>query len=94
MSLRKREKNNIRLQVKFTAFTSSREKNNVFIHKDAISSNNSKKKKFREMVTCPKLYVTKIKYSKSLQSKRTKGEIKTSFSFTVILCKYLSKNGI
>ena len=32
-----------------------------------------------------KLQVTKIKYSKSLQSKGTKGEIKASFNFTVIL---------
>ena len=40
-------------------------------------------------MTCSKLYVTKIKNSKSLQSQRTKGEIKfynTSFNFTVILC--------
>ena len=43
------------------------------------------------MMTCSKLYVTKIKYSKSLQSQRTKGEIKISFYFTVILCKYVSK---
>ena len=28
-------------------------------------------------MTCSKLYVTKIKYSKSLQSQETKGEIKT-----------------
>ena len=40
------------------------------------------------MMACSKLYATKIKYSKSLQSQRTKGEIKTSFNFTVILCKY------
>ena len=46
------------------------------------------------MMTCSKLYVTKIKHSKSLQSQRTRGEIKTSFNFPVILCKYLSKNGI
>ena len=45
-------------------------------------------------MTCSKLYVTKIKYSKSLQSQRTKGEIKTSFNFDVILCIYVSKNGI
>ena len=42
-------------------------------------------------MTCSTLYVTKIKYSKSLQSQRTKGEIKISFYFTVILCKYVSK---
>ena len=46
------------------------------------------------MMTCSKLYATKIKYGKSLQSQRTKGEIKTSFNFAVILCKYVSKNGI
>ena len=46
------------------------------------------------MITCPKLYVTKIKYGKSLQSQRTKGEMKTSFNFAVILCKYVSKNEI
>ena len=44
------------------------------------------------MMICPKLYATKIKYSKSLQNQRTRGEIKTSFNLTVILCKYLSKN--
>ena len=44
------------------------------------------------MMTCSKLYVTKIKYSKSWQSQRTKGEIKTSFNFTVIICKYVSKS--
>ena len=38
------------------------------------------------MMTCSKLYVTKIKYSKSLQSQRTKGRTETSFNFTVILC--------
>ena len=32
-------------------------------------------------MTCSKLYATKIKYGKSLQSQRTKGEIKTSFNF-------------
>ena len=42
-------------------------------------------------MTCSKLYVTKIKFSKSLQSQRNKDEIKTSFNFTVILCKYVSK---
>ena len=41
-----------------------------------------------------RLQVTKIKYSKSLQSKRTKSEIKTSFNFAVIVCIYVSKNGI
>ena len=45
-------------------------------------------------MTCSKLHVTKIKYSKSLQSQRTKGEMKTSFNFSVILCIYVSKNGI
>ena len=44
------------------------------------------------MMTCSKLCSTKIKYSKSLQSQRTNDEIKTSFNFTVILCKYVSKN--
>ena len=43
------------------------------------------------MMTCSKLYVIKIKYSKSLKSQRTKGEIKTSVNFTGILCKYVSK---
>ena len=43
------------------------------------------------MITYSKLYATKIKYSKSLQSQRTKSEIKTNFSFTVILCKYVPK---
>ena len=38
------------------------------------------------MMTCSKLYVTKIKYNKSFQIQRTKGEIKTSFNFPVILC--------
>ena len=37
------------------------------------------------MMTCSKLYVAKIKYSKSLQSQRTKGESKASFNFAVIL---------
>ena len=45
-------------------------------------------------MTCSKLYVIKIKYSESLQSQRTKGEIKAGFNFAVILCKYVSKNGI
>ena len=46
------------------------------------------------MMTCSKLYATKIKYSKSLQSQRTKGKTKTSFNFTVILCKYVPKEVI
>ena len=46
------------------------------------------------MMTCSMLRVTKIKYSKSLQSQRTKGEIKTSFNLPVNLCKYMCKNGI
>ena len=45
-------------------------------------------------MTCSKLYVTKIKYSKSLHSQRTKGEIKTSFNFNIVLCIYVFKNGI
>ena len=45
-------------------------------------------------MTCSKLYVTKIKYSKSLQSQRTKGEIKTSFSFAVILCICVQKRNL
>ena len=45
-------------------------------------------------MTCSKLYLTKIKYSKSLQSQRTKGQIKTSFNFNAGLCIYVSKNGI
>ena len=40
------------------------------------------------------IYVTKIKCSKRLPSHRTKGEIKTSFNFALILCKYVSKNGV
>ena len=36
-------------------------------------------------MTCSKLYVTKIKYSSSSQSQKTKDEIKTSFYFAVIL---------
>ena len=43
------------------------------------------------MITYSNLYATKIKYSKSLQSQRTKSEIKTNFSFTVILCKHVPK---
>ena len=46
------------------------------------------------MMTCSKLLVTKIKYSKSLQSQKTDGEIKTSFDFSVNICKYVSKNEI
>ena len=45
-------------------------------------------------MTCLKLYVTKIKYSKNLQSQRTKSEIKNSLNFAVILCKYVLKNRI
>ena len=45
-------------------------------------------------MNCSKLYVTKIKCAKKLQSQTTKGEINTSFNFAVILCKYVSKNGI
>ena len=45
-------------------------------------------------MTCSKFHATKTKYNKSLESQWIKGEIKTSFDFTVILCKYLSKNGI
>ena len=37
------------------------------------------------MMTCSKLYVSKIKYSESLQSQRTKGERKITFNFAVIL---------
>ena len=36
---------------------------------------------------CSKLYVTKKKYGKSLQSQRTKGESRASFNFAVILSK-------
>ena len=46
------------------------------------------------MMNCSKSYATKIKYSKSFQSQRTKGEIKISFNFTVILCTYVSKNEV
>ena len=45
------------------------------------------------MMTCSKFYVTKIRYSKNLQSQRTKGGIKTRFIFAVNLCKYVCKNG-
>ena len=44
-------------------------------------------------MTCSKLQVTKTKYSKSLQSKRTKGKIKTSLKFAAIFA-YVSQNGI
>ena len=37
-------------------------------------------------MTCSKLYITKIKHIVRLQSQRTKGEVKTSFNFAVILC--------
>ena len=43
---------------------------------------------------CSKLYVTKIKFGKSLQSQRTKGEVKSSFNLAVILCIYVSKKEI
>ena len=39
-----------------------------------------------EMMTCSKLYITKLKYSKSFHI-QTKGKRKTSVSFPVILCK-------
>ena len=45
-------------------------------------------------MTCSKVYVTKIKYIKSLQSQRTKYKIKTSFNFAVILGIYVFKNEI
>ena len=44
------------------------------------------------MMTCLKLYVTNINYSKTLQSQRTKSEVKASFSFAKMICKYVSKN--
>ena len=40
------------------------------------------------------LYVTKAKYSKSLQRQRTKGEIKSSFISAVIICINVSTNEI
>ena len=43
------------------------------------------------MMTCSKLYVTKIKYSKSLQRQKTKGEKKNSFNFAVILANKCPK---
>ena len=43
------------------------------------------------MMTCSRLYITKIKCSKILQSQRTEEEIKTSFNFTEILIKYVWK---
>ena len=46
------------------------------------------------MITCSNLQVTKIKYSKSLQSQRNEGKIKTSFSFVVNISKYVLKDGI
>ena len=47
----------------------------MFIQKEHdINSNNSKKNHSKKKMTCSKLYVTKIKYSKSLQSQRTKGK--------------------
>ena len=56
-----------------------------------INSNNSKKNN-SEKHEFSRLFVTEAKHSKSLQSKRTKGEIKTSFNFAVILCINVSKN--
>ena len=46
------------------------------------------------MIPCSKLCVAKTKYSESLQSQRTKEQIKTSFDFPKILCKCVSKNRI
>ena len=46
------------------------------------------------MMTCSKLLLTKLKYSKYLQSQGTDGEIKASFDFAVNFCKYVSINGI
>ena len=54
-----------------------------------ISSNNSKKTNSKKPWLF-KLYVTKIKYSNSLQIQRIKDEIKTSFNFAVILWIYAS----
>ena len=45
-------------------------------------------------MTCSKLFVTKIKYSKSLQRQRSKGELKSGFNLVVIICIYVLKNGI
>ena len=45
------------------------------------------------MMTCSKLYVSKIKYNENLQSQRTKGEGKISFNFAVILSLQVLKNG-
>ena len=39
------------------------------------------------MIICSKLYITKVKYSKSLQIQRTEGEIKTNFNFVANICK-------
>ena len=36
-------------------------------------------------MTCSKLYEIKIKYSKNLQSQRTKDKKKTSFNFALII---------
>ena len=47
------------------------------------------------MMNCSKLYVTKIKYSKSLQSQRTKGGIKPVFillKFFVNVCLKMEFN--
>ena len=78
--------NKIRLQVKF-----------MFIHmlicsfkKNMILIRIISRKIIRRNNDLFKVMVTKIKYSKSLQSKSTKGEIKTSFNFAVILCIYVN----
>ena len=63
----------------------------MFIQKEHdLNLNNSKKNNSR-IITYSKLLVTKIKHSKRLQSKKTKGEIKTSFNFAVILCICVQK---
>ena len=46
------------------------------------------------MMTCSKLYVTKTKYSKSLQSQRTEGKLKSSFNFTAFFLNMCQKTGI
>ena len=43
------------------------------------------------MMTYSKLCVTKIKYSKSLQSQKTKGEMKTNFNFAVSFVNMCAK---
>ena len=42
------------------------------------------------MIASSKLLVTKIKFSKDLQSQRTECKIKASFDLTVNICKYES----